>query len=66
MKKLRNEEPPKGWTRGSGKERTWGKWTYLEVVLWSKSHRCCQEISGSVHRSAVFANTIQYTSSTVK
>jgi hypothetical protein len=28
-------------TTGSGKERIWGKWTCLEIVLWSKFHLHC-------------------------
>lgn len=40
-------------TIGSGNERILGKQTCLEMVLWSKSHLCCQEIS--VHRLAAAA-----------
>jgi hypothetical protein len=32
------------------KKKIWGKWTCLEIVLWSKSHLHCQEINSSVHR----------------
>jgi hypothetical protein len=32
-------------TKGTGKEKIWGKWTSLERVLWSKSYLCCLEIS---------------------
>jgi hypothetical protein len=39
-------------TRGNGKERIQGKSTCLEMVLWSRSHLHCQEISNTVHRSA--------------
>ena len=28
-----------------------GKWTCSEIVLWSKSNLCCQDISSSVHRN---------------
>jgi hypothetical protein len=51
---LLSSPPP---SRGSGKERTWGKWTCLEMVLWSKFHPRCQRISSSVHRSAVAARS---------
>jgi hypothetical protein len=51
---LPSSPPP---TRGSGKERIWGKWTCLEMVLWSKSHLCCQEISSPIHRSASAAQS---------
>jgi hypothetical protein len=37
-------------TRGSRQDsffRIWVKWTSLEIVLWSKSHLCCREISSS-------------------
>jgi hypothetical protein len=44
-------------TRGSEKESMWGKWTFLEMVLCSKSHLHCQEISSSVHRSALAARS---------
>jgi hypothetical protein len=44
-------------TRGSGKERIQGKWTCLEMVLWSNSHLCCQEIGSSVHGSAKAAQS---------
>jgi hypothetical protein len=44
--------PPTG---SSGKERLRGKWTGLEMVLWSNCHLRCQEISSSVHRSAAVA-----------
>ena len=44
-------------TRGSGKERTWSKWTCLEMVLWSKFHLHCQKIISLVHRSAVTAQS---------
>ena len=40
-------------TEGSGEERILGKWIYLEIVHWSKSHLCCLEICISVHRLAV-------------
>jgi hypothetical protein len=55
-------------TRGSIKERIWGKWACLERVLWSKSYLNCQEISNSVHRSQQWqfdplTNTLQYTCS---
>jgi hypothetical protein len=49
---LPSSPPP---TRGSGKERIQGKWTCLEMILWRNSCLCCQEISRSVHRSAVSA-----------
>jgi len=42
-------------TRGSEKEKIWGKWTCLKMVLWSNSPLCCQEISSVVHRSAAAA-----------
>ena len=42
-------------SRGSGEERIWGKWTCLEMVLWSNSCLCCLEIGSSVHRSAAAA-----------
>jgi hypothetical protein len=29
----------------------WREWSGLEIVLWSKSHLLCQEISSSLHRS---------------
>ena len=51
---LPSSPPP---TRGSEKERMWGKWTCLEMVLWSNSHLRCQEISSSVPRSVVAAQT---------
>jgi hypothetical protein len=34
-----------------------GKWTCLEMVLWNKSHLCCQEISSSVYRPAAAAQS---------
>lgn len=30
-------------TRGSRKDRILGKWTCLEMVLWSNCHLCCLE-----------------------
>ena len=39
-------------TRGSGKEKLIEQrrvWTCLEIVLWSKSNLCCQNICSSVH-----------------
>jgi hypothetical protein len=44
-------------TRGSGEERIWGKWTCLEMVLWSNSHLCCVEILSSFHRLAAAAQS---------
>jgi len=44
-------------TRGSRKERIQGKWTCLEMVLWSNSYMCCLEIGSSVHRSAAAASS---------
>jgi hypothetical protein len=46
-------------TRGSGKEKIQGKGTCVEMLLWSKSHLCCQEIGSSVYRSAAAARSIQ-------
>jgi hypothetical protein len=40
-------------TEGNGEARIMGKWSYLEIVLWSNSHLCCLEICISVHRLAV-------------
>ena len=53
---LHSSPPP---TRGSGRKviMIWRKWTSLEMLLWSKSHLCCQEISSSVHRSAAAAQS---------
>ena len=51
---LSSSPPP---TRGNGKEKLLGymggggEWTCLEIVLWSKSHLCCQKISSSIHRN---------------
>ena len=42
-------------TSGGVKERIWGKWTCLEMVLWSNFHRCCLEIDSACHRSAAVA-----------
>jgi hypothetical protein len=33
-------------------------WTCLEIVIWSKSHLCCQEISSSAHRPAAATQSI--------
>ena len=44
--------PTRGWKR-----KDTGKWTYLEMVLWSNSHLCCLEISGPVHRLAAAARS---------
>lgn len=49
---LPSSQPP---NRGSGKERIQVKWTCLEMVPWRKSCLHCQEISSSVHWSAVAA-----------
>lgn len=52
---LPSSPPP---TRGSGKERIQGKRTCLEIVLWSRSHLCGQEISSLICRSATAAQSI--------
>jgi hypothetical protein len=44
-------------TRGSEIERIQGKWTCLEMVLWSNSCLCCQEIRSSVPRLAAAAQS---------
>ena len=43
-------------TRGSGKERIQGKWTWTKV-LWSNFRLCCLEINSSVHRLTVTAGS---------
>jgi hypothetical protein len=49
---LSSSPPP---TRDREKKRIWGKWTCVEMVLWSRSHLHSQEISNLVHRLAAVA-----------
>jgi hypothetical protein len=60
-------------TRGSGKEKLIGQrksWAYLEIVLWSESNLCCQDISSSIYTNQQqqpnpLANTIHKPATTV-
>jgi hypothetical protein len=53
---LPSSPPP---TSGSGKKKVTGiqgNWTCLEIVLWSKSNLCCQDVSNPVHRNQLRLN----------